>query len=149
MDLLFLFNKIENELRIEINLKYSNSPLLIELDKLDNVYDFYKDKEIKSFSIVQIKYLGKKFENRKGIIAIIEKMLLDYYQVVVQYLKKWEKPTPKMVTKPEIIIEIPDQMNTFRNVHPAEANLPENQNQPIFEEREKVSTEKISTDVLT
>ena len=28
-------------------------------------------------------------------------MLLEYYQVVVQHLKKWEKPAPKLVKKTE------------------------------------------------
>ena len=59
---------------------------------------FYKlnGKEIKSFSIVYINYLGKKFESRVKFVSIIEQMLVEYYEGVVQYLKNWEKPAPKI-----------------------------------------------------
>ena len=43
--------------------------------------------EIKSFNILQIKYLGKKFESRKGFVQFIENMLVEYYQIVAPYFE--------------------------------------------------------------
>jgi len=99
-----LLNLLKNELRIEVALKYSSTPerLLIDdllIDDLNEVVDKIKDKEIKEFRIIQIKDLGKKFESRKEFVQKIESMLLAYYEGIVQHLKKWEKPAPKMPPK--------------------------------------------------
>ena len=51
--------------------------------------------------MVFVKYLGKKFESRKLFVTQIENALVDYYQSVVQYLKNWEKPAPK-IQNPEV-----------------------------------------------
>ena len=53
-------------------------------------------KEIKEFNILQVTDLGRKFSSRRGFVETIEAMLLGFYQGVVQHLKKWEKPAPKM-----------------------------------------------------
>jgi hypothetical protein len=91
------FNSIKDEIIIEINLKFSNTPILVGIDELDDIYFSYKDKQVKNFNVLQIKYLGKKIEGRKVIIDIIEGMLLNYYEVIIQHLKKWQKPAPKIV----------------------------------------------------
>jgi len=91
------FSQIKDEIRVEINLKFSNIPIIVALDELDDIYYSYKDKQVKNFNILQIKYLGKKIEGRKAVIDIIESMLLNYYEMIVQYLKKWQKPAPKIV----------------------------------------------------
>ena len=43
--------------------------------------------------------LGQKFEGRKVILELIEQNLMKFYQGVVQHLKKWEKPVPKILKK--------------------------------------------------
>ena len=43
--------------------------------------------------------LGQKFEGRKIILELIEQNLMKFYQGVVQHLKKWEKPAPKILKK--------------------------------------------------
>ncbi|MFQ5772539.1 MAG: hypothetical protein ACE5HX_18525 [bacterium] len=93
-----LFGKIENEIRIEINVKYfenTKNPK-IRIEGLDDIINQLKGKEIKEFGIIQIKDMAQNFSNRKKFIAEIETMLSNYYGVIVQYLKKWEKPAPKM-----------------------------------------------------
>ena len=55
------------------------------------------------------KYLGKKFESRKGFVQFSENMIVEYYQVVVQYLKKWEKPAPKIVEKKEVQVQVEEK----------------------------------------
>ena len=86
---------------IDINIKFTSKPVRIPLSELENAYEQLGSREIKSFSIIQIKYLGLKFESRKLFINVLEEMLINYYQGIVQYLKKWEKPVPQ-ITKKEI-----------------------------------------------
>ncbi|MBC8311226.1 MAG: hypothetical protein H8E72_02905 [Candidatus Marinimicrobia bacterium] len=91
------FGQIKDEIRVEINLKFSNTPIIVALDELDDIYYSYKDKQVKNFNVLQIKYLGKKIESRKVVIDIIESMLLNFYEAIVQHLKMWQKPAPKIV----------------------------------------------------
>ena len=94
-----LLSNIEKELMIDINIKFTKKPMRIPLSELEYVYEKLGSKEIKSFSIVQIKYLGRKFESRQLFVKIIEGMLIQYYQSIVQHLKKWEKPVPQIPNK--------------------------------------------------
>jgi len=94
-----LLNSLKNEVRIEVAMKYSSTPERLSIDDLDEIVDKIKDKEIKEFRIIQIKDLGRKFESRSGFVQTIENMLLDYYKGILQHLKKWEKPAPKMPPK--------------------------------------------------
>ena len=98
-----LFATIEKELMVDINIKFIREPVRVSFADLEYAYEKLGYKEIKSFSILQVKYLGRKFESRKLFVKIIEKMLIQYYQIIVQYLKKWEKPVPKIITKDVII----------------------------------------------
>ena len=91
-----LFEAMLPELMIEINLKFVKEPLRIPFKELDDAVDQIAAREIKSFGILYLKYLGRKFESRKGVVSIIETMLLTYYQGIVQHLKKWEKPAPQI-----------------------------------------------------
>ena len=103
------YANIEKELKVEIWLKFFKNPILIGVNELDEIFYSIKDKEIKSFNILQIKYLGKKFESRKGFVQFSENMIVEYYQVVVQYLKKWEKPAPKIVEKKEVQVQVEEK----------------------------------------
>ncbi|MCK5809117.1 hypothetical protein KAH37_09050 [bacterium] len=94
-----LFTKIEKELMVDINIKFTSKPIRISLKEMEDVHEKLETKEIKSFSIIRVKYLGSKFEKQSKFVDIIEEMLLLFYQTVVQYLKKWEKPVPKITTK--------------------------------------------------
>ncbi|MEE9465270.1 MAG: hypothetical protein V3W14_06855 [Candidatus Neomarinimicrobiota bacterium] len=91
------FDSIRKELGIDIELKYQKLPVRYSLDNLEDACDDLKGREIKRFEISQIRDLGRKFESKRGIVQNIEGMLLDYYRLVVQHLKKWEKPAPKML----------------------------------------------------
>lgn len=94
-----LFGTIEKEIMVDINIKFTSKPIRIPYADLEYAYEKLGTKEIKSFSVLQVKYLGRKFESRKLFVNIIEEMLIQYYQIIVQYLKKWEKPVPKIVKK--------------------------------------------------
>jgi hypothetical protein len=94
-----LFEKLRSDLMVDINIKYSSEPIRLPLEELEYAFERIKGKEIKSFNILLIRYLGRKFASRSGFVTIIEKMLIDYYQGIVQYLKKWEKPVPQIPQK--------------------------------------------------
>jgi len=94
-----LFEKLRSDLMVDINIKYSNKPIRLPLEELEYAFERINGKEIKSFNILLIKYLGRKFVSRSGFVTIIEKMLIEYYQGIVQYLKKWEKPAPQIPQK--------------------------------------------------
>ena len=93
------YNKIIEDIRIAIFVKYSNVPIKVKIEKLDDVFDELRNKEIKHFEICYVKDIGKKFSSRKKFVEIIEKMLIDYYSTIVQNLKKWNKPAPKITEK--------------------------------------------------
>lgn len=94
-----LFEKLKGDLRIDINIKYSSEPIRLKLEEIEFAFERINGKEIKSFNILLINYLGRKFASRSGFVIIIEKMLIEYYQGIVQYLKKWEKPVPQIPPK--------------------------------------------------
>lgn len=91
------FETMPIELGIDIELKRQKMPVRYSLDRLDDAIEELKGREIKRFVISQIWDLGRKFESKRGIVQNIESMLLDYYRIIVQHLKKWEKPAPKML----------------------------------------------------
>ncbi len=94
-----LFEKLKAELMVDINIKYSSTPIRLPFDELEFAFERLNNKEIKSFNILLIKYLGRKFISRSIFVSSIEEMIIDYYQGIVQYLKKWEKPAPKIQQK--------------------------------------------------
>ena len=95
-----LYARLKPGLFIEVNLKFAKNPLRFPLTDLDTAIGEIGSKDIKSFNVLYFLYLGRKFESRKGVVETIEKMLLDYYQGIFQYLKRWEKPAPQIVPTP-------------------------------------------------
>lgn len=96
-----IFTLMAPDLFIEIYLKFAKDPLRVKFEDLDTAVDEIGTREIKSFTVLYHKYLGRKFDSRKGIVTIIEKMLIDYYQGILQHLKRWEKPAPQITEKPK------------------------------------------------
>ena len=93
-----LFTRIQNELMLDINVKFSNKPIRLQISDLEDAHNssLLIKKEIKSFSLVYVDYLGRKFDSRKQFVIQVENMLLRYYESIVQHLKNWEKPAPKI-----------------------------------------------------
>ena len=69
-----LFTILKPYLKIEINIKFAKGPIRLPLDELDSAIEMIGDREIKSFSILFLKELGRRFESRKCVVEIIEKM---------------------------------------------------------------------------
>ena len=87
---------INKDLMVDINIKFTSKPVRVPLDELEDVYGKITGRDIKNFSVVYVNYLGRKFESRKMFVIDIEEMLVQFYENVVQYLKNWEKPAPKV-----------------------------------------------------
>ena len=96
-----LYNQLEKGLMLDINVKFLSKPVRVPILEIEDAHEKLFGREIKSFSIVYINYLGRKFESRKQFVNQIESMLVDYYQGIVQYLKNWKKPAPKIKSTDE------------------------------------------------
>ena len=81
---------------VDINIKFSSKPVRVMLNELEDAYEKLIGKEVKNFSVVYVNYLGRKFESRKTFVIQIEDMLVKYYDEIVQHVKNWEKPAPKL-----------------------------------------------------
>ena len=91
------FHKVEKEVWIEAYIKYAKAKIKVKLSDLESLVELTKGKEIQAFHLVVARSFGKKFEQPKNFITQIERMILEYYQGIVQYAKSWNRPTPKIV----------------------------------------------------
>ncbi|MBC8194113.1 MAG: hypothetical protein H8E18_17130 [FCB group bacterium] len=96
------FEKIANELALFIYIKRQKVSEKVSLDQLEDAWEGFKDVDIKEFGIRQVKSLGRNFEGVQRVVTDIEAMLLVYYKGIVQHLKPWVKPAPKVPKKEEL-----------------------------------------------
>jgi len=108
------FQKIQNEIIVDISLKNTSKSERVNIENLDIIYGEIKDREIREFKVILIKDLGKKFSNCRKFVEIIEKMIIDYYSCVVQYLTKWEEPAPKIIEKDDGEIKKQETVDNYR-----------------------------------
>ena len=43
-----------------------------------------------------ISVFGKRFQSEKKFVELFEKLVLDYYEALVQNLSNWNAPAPKL-----------------------------------------------------
>ena len=86
---------LEN-LYIDADIKFSSKSIKYNHTNIDQFYehDNIKKLNIIAFDIELIKTV--KIDSAKIFVAEIEKMLLNYYNVIVQDLKSWKKSAPKL-----------------------------------------------------
>ena len=103
------WNDIGQDLHINFGIKYAKETYNRKVVDIDDVIDFCnlgdKKKEITGYKVVYLKDFGGKFGNRKDFITIIEKMLIDYYSGVVQFLSNPPQPAPKVMQAEPISVE--------------------------------------------
>ncbi len=92
-----LFQKLENDLIIEADIKYAQANIKVKLSEIDKLIELTKDKDIQAFKIVLNKGFGANFVSVKKFILLIENMVLEYYEGIVQYVSTWNRPTPKLI----------------------------------------------------
>jgi len=91
-----LYNGIKNGLMLDISLKFVSKPLRVPINEIEDAHEKLIGREIKNFNVTYVNYFGKKFESRKLFVKNLESGLIDFYESIVQHLKNWEKPAPKL-----------------------------------------------------
>ena len=91
-----VFQSIEKDILIEANIKHAREHIRIPLNGFETLIQDSKGKEIQTFNIVLLSKFNAGFGSNKKFIALIEKMVLDYYAGIVQYLANWNQPAPKL-----------------------------------------------------
>ena len=91
-----VFQSIEKDILIEANIKHAREHIRIPLTGFETLLNDSKGKEIQAFNIVLLSKLNSGFGSNKKFIVLIEKMILDYYAGIVQYLANWNQPAPKL-----------------------------------------------------
>lgn len=99
-------SNLSEYLFIEADIKYTNNSIKYSHKNIDSFYEHegIKDRDIIGFNVDLIK--SAKFSQVSGFVNDIEDMLLDYYKNIVQNLKSWEKPAPKIQ---ELKVDIPSK----------------------------------------
>jgi hypothetical protein len=91
-----VFGQIEKDILVEANIKHAREHIRIPLSGFDTLSEESKGKEIQSFNIVLMSKFNAGFGSNKKFIALIEKMIFDYYAGIVQNLASWNQPAPKL-----------------------------------------------------
>jgi hypothetical protein len=94
-----LFSEISKDLFLDINIKNLKGLRRVkyqegEMESIINEYN--NTKEIKEINVVYSLFFGKDFTSPRKFITLIEQMLEDFYVGIVQHLKNWERPAPKI-----------------------------------------------------
>jgi len=92
-----LFSKLKEEIFIEADIKYAKADIKKKLSELDQLIELTRDKDIQGFRITLDRGFGASFSSVKKFIVLIEKMVLEYYEGIVQHVSTWNRPTPKIV----------------------------------------------------
>jgi hypothetical protein len=100
-----IFNGIEDNIWVEVNIKYAQDNLKVKLAKLDTLSELAKWKDIQEFYITLIKDFGAGFSSNKKFIENIESMIIEYYEWIVQHLTSRVTPTPKIDENKDDVIE--------------------------------------------
>ena len=92
-----LFFTLEKEIIVEADIKFAQANIKVKLSELDQLVELTKEKDIQAFKIILNRAFGANFASVKKFIVLIEKMLLEYYEGIVQHANTWNRPTPKIV----------------------------------------------------
>ena len=91
------FNKLSDDIFIDISVKFGRQPIRYKLTDFHKAWeDLVNEKDITSYSILAIKDVGKNFKSKRLFVELIEQMMFDYYQGLVQNLKSYTRPAPRI-----------------------------------------------------
>jgi len=91
-----IFKRIGDKIWVEADIKFARTNLKVNFNQIEELYEQSKGKEIQGFNISVIGVFGKTFSSEKKFISSFESLVLDYYEGVVQNLKNWSAPAPKL-----------------------------------------------------
>jgi len=90
-----LFDKLSREICLDFSCEGIRGSQRIALHEIESMPP-QGVKKIKEFSIILIFDLGAKFSSPSKFVEISEAMLINFYTVIVQHVKKWEPESPKI-----------------------------------------------------
>ena len=94
-----LFSNFEKEIWIDSDIKFYKDSIKTQFINIDSLYEdevIKQKKEIMGFKVVLIKDFKNNFGSKKLFVSIIEKMLLEFYEGIIQHLKNAPKKAPKL-----------------------------------------------------
>tara|TARA_B100000787_G_C16163097_1_gene282465 strand:- start:66 stop:1391 length:1326 start_codon:yes stop_codon:yes gene_type:complete len=91
-----IFNKIGDKIWIEADIKFARENLKVNFNNIEDLYEQSKGKDIQKFHISVIDGFGKDFASEKKFVMLTEKLVLNYYEGIVQNLSNWSQPSPKL-----------------------------------------------------
>ena len=91
-----VFSLIEKDLLLEANVKHARENIRIPLTGFDQLIQETKGKEIQAFNVIFMSKFNVGFGSNKKFITQIEKMVVDFYSGIVQFLANWNQPAPKL-----------------------------------------------------
>ena len=88
---------MSDDIFIDVSEKFGRQPIRYKLSDFHLAWDdLVNEKDITSYSIMAIKDIGAKFKSNKKFVELIEQMMFDYYQGLVQNLKSYTRPAPRI-----------------------------------------------------
>jgi hypothetical protein len=95
-----LDESITSKLIIEASIKFYSKPIKFEFSDYESFYEYVdiKNKDLTSFKISLIN-TSKTFTQKKKFVTEIESMIVKFYSEIVQNLKNWNPPAPKINKK--------------------------------------------------
>jgi hypothetical protein len=91
-----LFNKIGDKIWIEADVKFARTNLKVSFKDIEELYEQSKGKEIQGFNVSVMDGFGASFASEKKFVSLFEDLVLNYYEGIVQNLKNWNAPAPKL-----------------------------------------------------
>jgi hypothetical protein len=98
-----LFSSFEYEIWIDSDIKFYKDSIRTQFTNIESLYEnevVKQKKEIVGFKVILIRDFKNNFGSKKMFVEGIEKMLLNYYEGIVQYLKNAPKKAPKIKQEP-------------------------------------------------
>ena len=98
-----LFSSFEDEIWIDADIKFYKDSIRTQFTNIESLYEnemVKQKKEIMGFKVILIRDFKQNFGSKKMFVENIEKMLLNYYEGIVQHLKNAPKKAPKIKQEP-------------------------------------------------
>jgi hypothetical protein len=91
-----IFGKLSDKLWIEADVKFARENLKVNFSKIEDLYELSKGKDVQKFYISVMDGLGAGFASEKKFVTLTEQLVLNYYEGIVQNLKNWQAPSPRL-----------------------------------------------------
>ncbi|MDC3399819.1 hypothetical protein OAW78_00660 [Schleiferiaceae bacterium] len=92
-----VFNSLSELLFIDVSVKFGRQPIRYKLTDFHLAWEeLVNEKDITSYNIVAVNDLGAKFKSNRKFVELIEQMMFDFYQGLVQNLKSYTRPAPRI-----------------------------------------------------